>query len=203
MLAGGRALVRAARGSVLTRAGYDVVADTAHAAAAAEAAARYGARAVLLDSEVPAGLVAAVRRIAERAPAARVLVVAPELDHGRLLAAVRAGAQGFLPETVGSLGLVHAVEAALEGEVVLPRAGIGILVEELRRGTKRHTSVDGVVVRLTRREADVITRRRAGMTPKEIAAELEVSDVTVRRHLSSVARKARQARSPVALESTS
>jgi DNA-binding NarL/FixJ family response regulator len=45
---------------------------------------------------------------------------------------------------------------------------------------------------------------REGLTPKEIAYELDVSDVTIRRHMSSVARKARQARPlTLALESTS
>jgi DNA-binding NarL/FixJ family response regulator len=50
----------------------------------------------------------------------------------------------------------------------------------------------------------VLMRVREGMSPKEIAYELELSDVTVRRHLSSIAKKTRQAR-PVslALESTS
>ena len=57
---------------------------------------------------------------------------------------------------------------------------------------------------LTRREADVIARRREGMTTKEIAYELNLSDITVRRHLSSVAKKVRQARPlTLALESTS
>lgn len=204
VLAGGQALVRAARRSVLENAGLAVLAEEPDAPAAARAAVARRAGLVLLDSEVPGGLVAAIRRVAERAPGAAVLVVAPELDEAKLLAAVRAGAQGLVTETVGSEGLVRAVEAALEGEVVIPRAGIAVLVEELRGGARGRTSVDGVPLRLTRREADVVMRRRAGMTPRQIADELELSDVTVRRHLSSVARKARQARPvPVALESTS
>ncbi len=207
VLAGGQALVRAARRSVLARAGLAVVADEAEASGAVAEAVARRAGLVLLDSEVAGGLVAAIRRIAERAPGAAVLVVAPELDEAKLLAAVRAGAQGFITEKAGSGGLVRAVEAALEGEIVIPRAGIAVLVEELRGGARGRTPVDGVSLRLTRREADVITRRRAGMTPKQIANELDLSDVTVRRHLSSVARKVRdgaQARPvPVALESTS
>jgi DNA-binding NarL/FixJ family response regulator len=64
--------------------------------------------------------------------------------------------------------------------------------------------VDGLRLQLTRREVEVATRLREGMTPKEIAQELDLSDVTVRRHMSSVARKARQARPlTLALESTS
>ena len=67
--------------------------------------------------------------------------------------------------------------------------------------------MDGLPLVLTRREADVVSRLREGMTPKQIAYELDLSAVTVRRHLSTAAKKARQARQArplsLALESTS
>lgn len=204
VVAGGHSLVRAARSSVLSRAGLVVVADVADASRAAKAAELYGARLVLVDSEIPGGCVLAVRLITERAPGAVALVVAAELDPERLLAAVRAGAQGFIAETNGAGGLIRAVEVALAGESVIPRGGVAALIDELRGGLQEQTSVDGLPLQLTRREADVMKRRRDGMTTKEIASELELSDVTVRRHLSSVTRKARQARpSTLALGSTS
>src|SRR5436853_7433661 len=68
VLAGGQALVRAARRSVLSRAGLDVVADVSDASRAAEAAELYGAALVLVDSGIPGGCILAVRRIGERAP---------------------------------------------------------------------------------------------------------------------------------------
>jgi DNA-binding NarL/FixJ family response regulator len=204
VLAGGQALVRATRRSVLARAGVDVVADVAGAAEAAEAANAHQAGLVLLDSDVSGGCVSAVRRIAEGAPGTAVLVVAPELERERLLAAIRAGALGFVAETLGASGLVRAVEVALAGESVIPRAGVTTLIEQLRGGTEEETLVDGLRLQLTRREVEVVRRLREGMTPKEIANELDLSDVTVRRHISSVARKARQARPlTLALESTS
>jgi DNA-binding NarL/FixJ family response regulator len=202
VVAGGQALVRAARRSVLTRAGLEVVAEVADASRAAKAAELYEAGLVLVDSEIPGGCVLAVRRINERAPAAAVLLVAPKLDHEKLLAAVRAGACGFIAETHGAGSLVRAVEVALAGESVIPRAGVGSLIDEVRGG-EQQASVDGLPLQLTRREGDVMRRRRKGMTTKEIAYELDLSDVTVRRHLSSVARKVRQARPlTLALEST-
>ena len=201
VLAGGQALVRAARRSVLTRAGMDVVADAADLPTAAELD---GAGVTLVDADIPGGCVRAVRRILEQVPDATVIVVAPELDPENLLAAIRAGASGFIPETLGVPGLIRAVEVALTGDAVIPRAGVVTLIEQLRGGAQEQTSVDGFPLQLTRREADVITRLREGMTPKQIAYELDLSAVTVRRHLSSISRKARQAR-PVslALESTS
>lgn len=204
VLAGGLLLVRAARHSVLARAGLEVAADVPDVAAAAEAAQLYGAALVIVDADIPGGCVRAVRRIVERAPGAAVLVVAAELDRESLLAAVRAGAQGFVAETLGARGLVRAVEVALGGEAVIPRAGVGTLIEQVRGTAQEQTSVDGHRLKLTRREADVVARLREGMSPKEIAYELDLSAVTVRRHLSSVARKTRQARPlTAALEPTS
>ena len=204
VVAGGRALERAARRSVLTRAGLEVVADVADASRAGKAAELYQAGLVLVDSEIPGGCVLAVRRIVERSPASAVLIVARELDHERLVAAVRAGAHGFIAETHGAGSLARAVEVALAGDSVIPRAGVTALINELRGGAQERTLVDGFPLQLTRREVDVLKRRREGMTTKEIAQELDLSDVTVRRHLSSVARKVRQARPlTLALESTS
>jgi two-component system nitrate/nitrite response regulator NarL len=206
VVAGGQALVRAARRSVLERAGLEIAADVVDASRAAKAAELYGARLVLVDSEIPGGCVPAVRRILERAPGTAALVVAPQLDEEALLAVVRAGADGYVLESLGARGLVRAVEVALNGESVIPRAGVGTLIEQLRAAPREQTSVDGSPVTLTRREADVMARYRQGMTPKEIAYDLDLSDVTVRRHLSAVANKAkgRQTRPlTLALESTS
>jgi len=192
---------------VLVRAGLEVAADVSDASRAAKAAELYGAGLVLVDFDIPGGCLLAVRRIAERAPGTAVLVVAPELDREALLASVRAGADGFIAETLGASGLVRAVEVALRGDSVIPRAGVGTLIEQIRGGAQEETSIDGLPLQLTRREADVMSRHREGMTPKEIAYELDLSAVTVRRHLSSAARKARNARQArpltLALESTS
>jgi DNA-binding NarL/FixJ family response regulator len=189
---------------VLSRAGLEVVADVPDTSRAVKAAELYGAGLVLVDSGIPGGCLVAVRRIGERAPGTAVLVVAPELDHEALLAAVRAGAAGFVAETLGASGLVRAVEVALRGDAVIPRAGVAALIDQLRGPAQEQIAVDGFQLQLTRREADVIARRREGMTTKEIAYELDLSDVTVRRHLSSVAKKVRQARPlTLALESTS
>jgi two-component system, NarL family, nitrate/nitrite response regulator NarL len=204
LLAGGLALVRAARRSVLGRFGWHVIADTADAITAAEVSELHRPGVVLVDTDVAGGVVLAVRRIVESTPTVPVLVVAPELYQEALLAALRAGAIGLVLETVGARGLARAVEVARHGEAVIPRAAVSTLIDQVRGEAREHTSVGGLALQLTRREADVMNRRRDGMTPKEIACELDLSDVTVRRHLSSVAKKARQARPlTLALESTS
>ncbi len=194
VIAGGVELVRAARRSVLEHAGLGVAADVEDASRAVKAAELHGAGLVLVDSQIAGGCVVAVRRIVERAPETAVVVVAPELDEEVLLAAIQAGADGFVLETLGASGLARAIEVALTGDSVIPRAAVGTLIDRLRGSTQEPTSVDGQLLTLTRREVDVMSRHRKGMTPKQIAYELELSDVTVRRHLSSVAHKARQTR---------
>ena len=207
VLAGGQGLVRAARRSVLVRSGFEVAADVPDSLAAADAAQLHRAAVALVDADVAGGCVLAVRRIVERAPDVAVLVVAPDIDPETLLAVVRAGARGFVPETLGARGLVRAVEVALDGEAVIPRAAVGTLIEQVRGTAREQASVDGLPLVLTRREADVVSRLREGMTPKQIAYELDLSAVTVRRHLATAAKKARHARQArplsLALESTS
>jgi len=96
------------------------------------------------------------------------------------------------------------VVVALGGESVIPRAGVTTLIDTLRGNPEEETLVEGLRLQLTRREVEVLNLLREGLTPKEIAFELDLSDVTVRRHMSSVARKARQAHPlTLALESTS
>jgi DNA-binding NarL/FixJ family response regulator len=204
VLVGGLGLVRAARSSVLERFGWHVVSDTSDVSVAADAAALHGSGVALVDAHVSGGSALAVRCIVEHAPAVPVLVVAPRLDQELLVAAIRAGATGFVPETIGAGGLARAVEVAFRGEAVIPRAAVLTLIEQVRGELRERASVDGLPIELTRREADVMSRRREGMTPKEIAYELGLSVVTVRRHLSSVAKKTRQTRPlTLALESTS
>ena len=142
VVAGGQALVRATRRSVLSRAGLEVAADVADASRAAKAAELYEAGLVLVDSEISGGCIFTIRRIAERSPGTAVLVVASQLDHEALLAAVRAGADGFVSEKLGASGLVRAVEVALSGDLVIPRDGVGTLIEQLRGGTQEQASVD-------------------------------------------------------------
>jgi DNA-binding NarL/FixJ family response regulator len=204
VVAGGQSLVRAGRRNVLERAGLDVVADVEDTSRAAKFAELYRAGLVLVDSGISGGCVVAVRHITKRLPGTAVVVAAPELDEGMLLAVVNAGADGFVLESLGASGLVRAVEVALNGDSVIPRAGVATLIEQLRGAAQEQTLVDGQPLTLTRRQADVFARRRKGMTTKEIAHDLDLSDVTVRRHLSSVAQKARQARPlTLTLESTS
>lgn len=137
VVAGGHSLVRATRGSLAARAGFEVVADTADATEAARAARQHGAALALVDVSIDGGCVPAVRKLVDRMPGIAVLVVAPRLDARVLLAVVRAGAEGLLTEATGAAGFARAVDAALHGEAVIPRDGVAALIEEVQSQVRR------------------------------------------------------------------
>lgn len=132
VVAGGHSLVRAARGSLAVTAGLRVVADTEDATDAADAAERCDAALALVDVGIEGGCVPAVQKLVDRIPGIAVLVVTPHLDVRVLLAVVRAGAEGLLTEAAGADGFARAVEAALNGEAVIPRGGVAALIDEVR-----------------------------------------------------------------------
>ena len=189
LVAGAHSLVRAALRAVLTRQGLEVVAEAGDATAAAAAAEQTRPALCLLDVDLPGGGVLAVRDVRDRSPQTTVMVVAPTLEPERLLAALRAGAIGYVTQTLDAGGLARAIEAGLSGQAVIPRAGVATLIEQVRRSRRPHMSLNGHARSLTRREAEVAERLHDGMSTEEIAQELELSAVTVRRHLATVARK--------------
>jgi two-component system, NarL family, nitrate/nitrite response regulator NarL len=180
---------RAGLAAALDCVGIAVVAEAATRAQAVAAAQATCPGVCVVDATLPGGAIAAIKRIAERVRETRIVVLGPERDSETLLAAVRAGASGYVPRSTTAPGLARAVDAVLLGSTAIPRASVGALVDEVRRPGWRRTSVGGAGVSLTRREEAVVELLRAGHSTREIAEELGLSPVTVRRHLNSVAGK--------------
>jgi DNA-binding NarL/FixJ family response regulator len=139
----------------------------------------------LVGSNLPGGGMTAVRGIQAVAPDATIIVLAAAGDPGELLTAVRAGAIGYVPGTTTGEQLCRACQAALAGEAVVPRSMVRTLIGELQ------TASALVAGDVTGRQAQVLDLLRAGDSPAEIAQRLEVSPVTVRRHISDLVRKLR------------
>jgi len=112
-------------------------------------------------------------------------------DEEEFMAAVRAGASGYLPQNLDPTRLPHVVRGALRGEAAVPRRFVARLLEELKTRERRRSVVlaGGGRVALTAREWEVVDLLLQSATTTEIARELGVAPVTVRRHLGSVERK--------------
>jgi DNA-binding NarL/FixJ family response regulator len=142
----------------------------------------------LLDFEVPGRGIRAAARITSRVPGASVVVLTRRLDEDELIAAVRAGAIGYLPESVDRARLPYLVSGLMLGEAAVPRALVARLIDELRgrEGRRRRLELHGrMPVELTAREWEVLDLLRQGHSTRSIAALLGISAVTVRRHASA------------------
>jgi DNA-binding NarL/FixJ family response regulator len=137
---------------------------------------------VLMDLSMP-GIdgIEATRRVKEQLAQTNVLVLTSYSDKERVLAALDAGATGYLLKDAEPAEIVEAVRAAARGESPLhPRAARAVLAA--RRG-------GDPLDELTDREREVLSLLAAGLQNKQIARRLEISEKTVKAHLTSVFRR--------------
>jgi DNA-binding NarL/FixJ family response regulator len=107
-----------------------------------------------------------------------------------LLAAVLAGASGYLSRDVSSDRLPAALQGILAGEVALPRRHSAHLLDELRaRHTQRAAVSAHAVAEITDREWEVLQLLAEGCSTAQMAQRLTISEVTVRRHVSKIVAK--------------
>jgi DNA-binding NarL/FixJ family response regulator len=145
----------------------------------------------LIEADLPGGGVDALGRVLSAVPGTVVVMLSGSVDDERLIAAVRAGARGYLLKDMDPERLPMALRGALDGEAALPRALVGRVLEELRaREHGRHAhQLSRLGVHLTNREREVVELLEQGLATAEIGELLVISSVTVRRHVSEVLRK--------------
>jgi len=144
---------------------------------------------VLMDIRLPDGSgVAACRDILAACPATRVLFLTSYADDDSVLAAVVAGAQGYLLKEIDSTALIGAIEAVSEGRSILdPSVTQRALtwLKDFGKGAKSSCTEEP----LSPQEERVLALVAEGKTNKEIAAGLRLSDKTVKNYLANVFQK--------------
>ncbi len=165
--------------------------EVADADSAVDTAVRERPDVCFLGLDTSAQRLRVVSEIASRVPSAVVILLTSRLDEEEFLAAVRAGASGYLTQNLDPARLPYVVRGALRGEPAVPRRFVSRLLEELRtREQRRSVVLEGRGrIALTAREWEVVELLLRASTTSEIALELGVAPVTVRRHLGSVERK--------------
>jgi DNA-binding NarL/FixJ family response regulator len=189
LIADGQPVFREGLATALRRAGIEVVAEESTTAGALAKAVELAPDVCILDATLRGGAIAATKRLSVLVPDTVVVVLGAEGDDDLLVAAVRAGASGYLPRSTSTAGLARAIAGVLEGTAAVTRAGAAALVRELRASGRRRSTINGSAVSLTEREARVTELLRDGLPTRAIAEELGLSPVTVRRHLGAVAHK--------------
>ncbi|NUP01753.1 MAG: response regulator transcription factor [Nonomuraea sp.] len=164
--------------------GLSVVGEAADGAAVVPVVRRERPDVVLMDVRMPAmDGIQATRRLVALDDPPKVLVVTTFENDDHVYDALRAGASGFLLKRTRPDDLIQAIKLVAAGESLLFPAAIRTLA-----GRRPTTHVPGID-RLTGREGDVLRLMTRGMSNTEIAAELVVSQETVKTHVGNVLAK--------------
>lgn len=133
----------------------------------------------------------AVSELAREMPYAQIVVLTRHARVDELIAAVQAGAIGYLSEDTDPDRLPFVVRGVMRGEAAIPRVLVSSLVDELRERRRRRAVLlkSRESVDLTTREWEVLEELRRRASTKEIAETLSISEVTVRRHIGTLLHK--------------
>jgi two-component system, NarL family, nitrate/nitrite response regulator NarL len=167
---------------------FEIVAEAADGAEGIKQAAATQPDVVLLDLHMP-GItgIDALASIKEMAPAAQVLMLTVSEDGADLLAALRAGAAGYLLKNIDGEFLTTSIRRAAEGESVISADMLAHLVAGVREPTLVQERV-GMAL-LSPREREIVAHIAHGASNKEIARDLGVAESTVKIHVQHVLRK--------------
>ncbi len=147
---------------------------------------------VLMDIRMP-GLdgIEATRRLRDAAARARVLVLTTFDAEEYVYAALQAGASGFLLKTAPPDRLLDAIRQVHVGDSLLAPSITRRLIEDFVRRPPSGALSRSMLAALTEREIDVLRRIAGGMTNQEIAADLFLSEATVKTHVNRILSKLR------------
>jgi two-component system, NarL family, nitrate/nitrite response regulator NarL len=192
LLADDQAAIRVGLRQVLEADGLQIVAEASSAVEAVQAAVEHRPDVCLLAVGMRGSGIFAAAQIAERVPDSKVVMLSASDLEEDLFRALRAGAVGYLPKATLAARLPHIVRGVARGEAALPRELTGHVLRELRESGQRRRlspsfSEDGI--ELTPREFEVMELFRRRKPTSDIAAELRISEVTARRHISAILHK--------------
>lgn len=171
----------------------DVVAEASNGEEALCLAREHRPHVVLMDLRMPVmDGVEATRRIRAVQPDVRVLVLSTFDQDEDVFDALRAGASGYVLKNIPPVQLVDAIRVVASGETYLQPSVASHVVAELNRLSQACASGNGdrhAVNLLSHREHDILRHLVRGMSNKEIATALCITEGTVKNHMSSVLEK--------------
>ena len=126
------------------------------------------------------------QRMLEMVPGVRVLVLSASGEHADVLAAVRAGASGYLVKSASAEELTEAVHRTAAGDAVFTPGLAGLVLGEYRRMAADRQPDSP---RLTERETEVLRLVATGLTARQIADRLVISHRTVENHVQNTLTK--------------
>ncbi len=139
---------------------------------------------VLMDLGMPhCDGVEATRRLRERQPGTHVIVLTTFADDRSVVAALRAGARGFLTKDAGADQIEQALRAVMRGEAAIDPVVQHHVVAAVAGAGADEATEEALPDGLTPREAEVMSLIAAGLSNAEIAERLVITEATVKSHV--------------------
>ncbi|MEO5705316.1 MAG: response regulator transcription factor [Candidatus Limnocylindrales bacterium] len=175
---------------------FEVVGEAADGRAALEMAGAVSPSIVLMDLSLPApGGLETTQRIRREFPAIAVIVMAQDEDEESLFASIKAGAAAFVIKDLSAEDLIHVVRRVSMGEFLIndkvfskPAVASRVL-KEFRELAVYGQEAQPIFAPLSPREVEILDNIAQGMTNKQVAYALSISEQTVKNHMSSILRK--------------
>ena len=182
-------LFRSGLKELLERRGIDVVGTVGDGQEGCELAEKLEPDVILLDVRMPGmGGLTVLERLKEAGVETPVLMLTTSSEDHDLVAAVRAGAQGYLLKDLEPDELIASLSRIMAGECVIAPEMTGVLARVVQ-GDEPVTSSNTRFSELTPREMEILCHLAEGQSNKVIARELGISNGTVKLHVRAILRK--------------
>ena len=191
------ALFRVGIGNILEReADFEVVGEADDSRSAIDRALETSPDIILMDLALPSpGGIETTQRIKRELPSTGIIVLASSEDEDALFDAIKAGAAAFILKDVGPDDLVTIIRRVVNGEYLIndkvfakPSVASRVL-KEFRELAVYGQEAAPIFAPLSPREVEILDNIAQGMTNKQVAYALSISEQTVKNHMSSILRK--------------
>jgi len=166
---------------------FEVVGEASNGEEALRMAASFQPDVILMDVRMPVmDGVAATERLRLTLPETRVIILTTFDDDGAIFEGLKAGAVGYLLKDVSSDKLNEAIRTAARGDYFLLPSITAKVVAEFSRLAKATSPVPEIQNPLSHREVEILNLVSEGLSNREIADRLVISEGTVKNHLTSI-----------------
>ena len=175
---------------------FEIVAEADDARSAMDASFATNPDVILMDLSLPApGGIETTQRVKRELPSAAIVVLSTEEDEDALFDAIKAGAAAFILKDIAPEDLVMIIRRVVAGEYLIndkvfsrPAVASRVL-KEFRELAVYGQEAAPIFAPLSPREVEILDNIAQGMTNKQVAYALSISEQTVKNHMSSILRK--------------
>jgi DNA-binding NarL/FixJ family response regulator len=182
LLAHNDRLVREAITGILQQAGSQVLDQTDAINQLQQMVRQYNPDLLLLNWELVEGQIDTLHALAKEFPASRIVILSPSQSPFSVRALLEAGASGCLSLNLSSEELIESLNMIRKGDIVVSRG----IVEQLVQGLDHSNDREELFNSLSERQREVVSLVVNGMTNREIASTLIITENTVKVHLRNI-----------------